>query len=176
MTAFEPFTVFGYWAETSERWCDTYRAATARGAEDQAQLHASEVGGTLRVCRVVAGDLWPVDKYTAYLDVNDIRNMERDNLVADMPDFTRGTDPDYTVLGLAVPEGLKPGDPAILTHGERYGDIVAISSPLAAEDVARDRLRSNQPGSDLLVCTVLAGRYTGADAYAVFCGPDVKAA
>lgn len=174
--AFEPFTVFGYWAETLERWCDTYTSATARGAEDQAQLHASEVGGTLRVARVVIGNVWPADKYTAYLDPNDLRNLERDNLEPDMPDFTKDSDPYWTVFGLAVPKGFLPNSPEIALRGERYGDIVSISSPGAAEDVARDRLQEANPGSHLLVCTVLAGQFTGADAYAVFCNPDVKAA
>lgn len=170
------FTVFGFWAQTAERWCDTYGAGTARGAEDQAQLHASEVGGTLRVCRVVLGDLWPVDKYTAYVDITDVRNLERDNLELDMADSTLGTDPYYTVFGMAVPEGYMPGTPEIWLEGERYGDIVPISSPGAAEDVARSRLREARPGYDLLVCTVLAGQYTGSDAYATFCNPDIRAA
>lgn len=174
--AFEPFTVFGYWAETLERWCDTYTSATARGAEDQAQMHASEVGGTLRVARVVIGDVFPADKYTAYLDPADPRNYDLPSLEPDMPDFTQGTDPYWTVFGLAVPEGIMPGSPEIAVRGERYGDIVSISSAGAAEDVARDRLITSKSGSELLVCTVLAGQFTGADAYAAFCNPDVQPA
>lgn len=169
-----PFTVFGYWAETSERWCDTFQAISARSAEDQAQLEAADLHGTLRVCRVAEGDLKAADKYTAYLDQNDPRNEDRDDLEPDMADVTLGTDPYWTVLGLAVPEGCQPGDPDIGTRGERYGDIVSASSAGAAEDVARDRLHDRH--GTLLVCAVVPGQVRGADAYATFADPDVRAA
>lgn len=174
MTEFTPQTVFGYWAETGERWYDTYRSATARGAEDQAQLHASETGGTLRVCAVAEGDLYAADTYTAYLDTADPRNLDREDLEADTPDFTRGTDPYWTVFGLAVPEGCRPGDDRVATAGERYGDVVSASSAGAAEDVARNRLHDRH--GDLLVCAVLPGRVSRADTYATFCDPDVRKA
>lgn len=168
-----PFTVFGYWGETAERWCQTYQVTGARQAEDLAQLDAADAFGTLRVCRVAAGDLWPADKYTAYVDPADPRNTWRDGLEMDTPDYTRGTDPDWTVFGLAVPEGTDPRDPRVARQGERYGDIVAAASPGAAEDVARDRLRDRH--GTLLVCTVLPGRVTPADTYATFCDPDIRA-
>lgn len=169
-----PFTVFGYWVQTSERWCDTFQAAGPRNAEDQAQMGAADLGGTLRVCRVAEGDLAAADKYTAYLDPADPRNEGRDDLEPDMPDSTLGLDPYWTVFGLAVPEGCLPGSPEILLRGERYGDVVSAPSAGAAEDVARDRLHDRH--GNLLVCAVVPGRVVAADAYATFADPDVRAA
>ena len=169
-----PFTVFGYWAETSERWCDTFQATTARNAEDQAQLEAADAGGTLRVARVAEGDLAAADKYTAYLDPADPRNETRDDLEPDMPDFTLGMDPYWTVLGLAVPGDIRPGDSRVAAQGERYGDIVSAPSPGAAEDVARDRLHDRH--GQLLVCAVVTGQVHPADGYATFADPDIRAA
>jgi hypothetical protein len=169
-----PFTVFGYWSETLERWCDTFQATSPRNAEDQAQLAAADAGGTLRVCRVADGDLAAADTYTAFLDPADPRNEDRDDLEPDMADATLGMDPYWTVFGLAVPEGCEPASPGIAAQGERYGDIVSASSPGAAEDVARDRLHDRHGA--LLVCAVVPGQVHGADAYAIFCDPDVRAA
>jgi hypothetical protein len=166
----QDWTVFGFWAETRERSGEFYQATSARAAEDLAQMDALEKGGTLLVCRVVAGLVPAADRYTAFVDPADPRNDDCDNLEPDVPDLTAG-DPEWTVFGIAVPAGRRPVD--IARTGERYGDVVNATSPLAAEDVARARLADRD--GELLVCTVLAGRIAAADTYASFTDPDMKA-
>jgi hypothetical protein len=135
-------------------------------------MEANERGGVLRVARVVEGVRPPADRYTAYVDPQDPRNDVRDDLEPDVPDYTRG-DPEWTVFGLAAPAGMRLDDPAMAWKGERYGDVVNAASPLAAEDVARDRIR--EKGGVLLVCATLDGREAACDTYAVFADPDVRA-
>jgi hypothetical protein len=166
----ETWTVYGFWAETRERFGEFYRATSARAAEDMAQMTALEKGGTLLVCRVVAGEVPSADRYTAFVDPQDPRNEECDDLEPDVPDVTAG-DPEWTVFGIAVPAG---GRPVPVERGERYGDVVNAASPLAAEDVARSRLADRD--GELLVCAVLAGRVAAVDTYATFADPDVTAA
>jgi len=165
----QDWTVFGFWAETRERFGEFYQATSARAAEDLAQLDALEKGGTLLVCRVVAGEVPAADRYTAFVDSADPRNDERDDLEPDVPDLTAG-DPEWTVFGIAVPRGVKGADIAVT--GERYGDVVNATSALAAEDVARSRLAGKH--GELLVCTVLTGRVTAADTYASFVNPGTR--
>ena len=171
--ALQPFSVYGYWAGTRERFAGAYEALSARAAEDMAQAEADarEKGGTLLVCRVVAGRIEPADTYTAFVDPRDPRNAEAEGLVPDVPDIAAG-DPEWTVFGLAVPRGMRDRDAG--RRGERYGDLVSATSAGAAEDVARSRIADK--GGELLVCTVLAGRVTAADNYATFADPDVRAA
>jgi hypothetical protein len=165
------YSVYGYWAETGERWFETYQATSPRSAEDLAAMDAAEKGGTLRVARVVEGEHRPVDLYTAFVDPADPHNDGIPELVPDVPDITAG-DPEWTVFGLAAPAGTVLGDPDVALKGERYGDVVNAASPLAAEDVARDRVLER--GGVLFVCTVLAGRVAACDTYAVFADPDVE--
>ena len=167
----QAYTVFGFWAETRERYGQWFTATSPRAAEDMAQMTALEKGGTLLVCRVVAGEIPSADRYTAFVDPQDPRNDECDDLEPDVPDVT-AVDPEWTVFGIAVPAGGRPV--VIARQGERYGDVVNATSPLAAEDVARSRLADR--GGELMVCTVLAGRVAAADTYASFVNPDVQAA
>jgi hypothetical protein len=168
MADIQPYTVIGFWLQTRERFADFYDATTPRLAEGLAQLHARDVNGTLLVAHVVDGHVQTADRYTLYLDPADERNLDAEGLEMDFP----GTgDPDWTVLGIAVTPGTPDSD--IWRRGERYGDIIAATSPGAAEDVARDRLR--EKGGELLVCAVLAGRVQPADNYATFADPDVQA-
>jgi hypothetical protein len=163
-----PYTVLGFWAETRERWAGEYAATSPRAAEDMARMDALEAGGTLLVCRVIPGHPGTVDRYTAFVDPQDPRNEDRDDLEPDVPDLTAG-DPEWTVFGIAVPAGGWPGKGA--AGGERYGDVINAASPLAAEDVARSRLADRD--GELLVCAVLAGRVAASDTYASFVNPDV---
>jgi hypothetical protein len=171
MTAVQPFSVYGCWRETRERYAEVYRATGPRAAEDLAQMDATDKGGTLWLCRVVPGEVAPADTYTAFVDPNDERNRDRGDLEPDVPDLVAG-DPEWTVFGIAVPKGCRDGD--VGWTGERYGDVINATSAGAAEDVARSRLADK--GGELWVCTVLAGRVTAADTYASFVDPDVKAA
>lgn len=167
----QQFTVYGCWQETRERYAEVYKATSPRAAEDLAQMDAREKGGTLWVCHVVPGEVPPADTYTAFVDPADPRNLEVDDLEPDVPDLTAG-DPEWTVFGIAIPRHTP--DSTVGWTGERYGDTVNAASPLAAEDVARDRLHDKD--GELWVCAVLAGRVTAADTYALFVDPDVKAA
>jgi hypothetical protein len=166
----QPYSVYGCW-DDRERFAEVYQATSPRAAEDQAQLDASEKGGDLWVCRVVRGDVPTADRYTAFVDPSDDRNLDRDDLEPDVPDLEAGV-PYWTVFGIAVPPRV--ADRQLGWTGERYGDTVAATSAGAAEDVARARLADR--GGDLWVCAVLAGRVTAADTYATFIDPDVRAA
>lgn len=161
------FTVYGYWAETLERFGGFYEATSPRAAEDMAQMDAREKGGTLWVCRVVAGEVHAVDLYTAFVDPQDSRNDDADDLEPDVPGVT---DDEYTVFGLALPPGLSGSTPGWMA--ERYGDVISATSAGAAEDVARSRLADK--GGELRVCAVLAGRVAAVDTYATFADPDVR--
>lgn len=165
----DPFSVYGCWALTRERYAEVYRATSPRAAEDMAQMDAADKGGTLWVCRVVPGEVAPVDLYTAFVDPADPRNADYDGLVPDVADIPDG-DPEWTVFGIAVPPGT-PDGPVGWT-GERYGDVISATSAGAAEDVARDRLKDM--GGELWVCTVLPGRVAAADTYATFVDPDAQ--
>lgn len=165
----QPYSVFGCWAQTRQRFAALYNTVTARAAENQAQMEAMPSGGTLWICRVVAGEQDPADRYTAFVDRNDPRNADADGIEPDMPDYAAG-DPWWTVFGIAVPPG-KTGSEVLYT-GERYGDYVAATSAGAAEDVAIDRLA--EKGGELWVCTVLPGRVIAADTYATHVDPDVR--
>ena len=171
MTSVQPFSVYGCWQETRERFAEVYRATGPRAAEDLAQLDAADKGGTLWVCRVIPGEIAPADRYTAFVDPEDERNRDVDGLEPDVPDLAAG-DPEWTVFGIAVPRGCPAHK--VGRAGERYGDVLSATSAGAAEDVARSRLADK--GGVLWVCTVLAGRVAAADTYASFVDPDVKAA
>ncbi|HZR50165.1 MAG TPA: hypothetical protein VFB06_11655 [Streptosporangiaceae bacterium] len=166
-----PFSVYGCWQETQERFAEVYRAGSARLAESLAQLDASDRGGTLLVARVVAGEVPAVDRYTLFTDPEDPRNQDAGGIEPDVPDLLRGLDPDWTVFGIALPPDARTGD--IGRTGERYGDWVNASSAKAAEDVARSRIADK--GGWLWVCAVLEGSVRAADTYATFVNPDVKA-
>lgn len=164
------YSVYGCWKETRERYAEAYEATSPRAAEDQAKADARETGGTLWVCRVVAGEVPPADMYTAFTDPENPGNLDAEGLEADMPDLMAG-DPDWTVFGIAVPHGTADAD--VWRTGERYGDVVAATSAGAAEDVAGSRLADQ--GGDLWVCATLAGQVPAVDTYAVFVDPDVRA-
>ena len=163
----QPYSVYGCW-ETRERFAEVYRATSPRPAEDMAQMDARAKGGILWVCRVVAGEVRTVDGYTAFTDPDDDRNQDAEGLEPDMPNLGGATD--WTVFGLALPP--RTPDDEVWRTGERYGDIIAATSPRAAEDVARSRVADK--GGELWVCAVLAGAVAAADTYASFADPDVR--
>lgn len=164
----QPFSVYGCWPETRERYAEVYRATSPRAAEDMAQTGARQKGEPLWVCRVVMGEVATADRYTAFVDPDDDRNLDAEGLVPDMPSLEG--DPEWTVFGIAVPRGTADAD--VWRTGERYGDIIAATSAGAAEDVARSRLADK--GGALWVCTVLAEAVAACDTYATFVDPDVR--
>lgn len=166
--ALQSFSVYGCW-DDRERFAGVYTATSPRAAEDMAQVDARDKGGTLWVCRVVAGEVPTADRYTAFVDPADDRNLDAEGLELDTPDLEG--DPEWTVFGIAVPRGTT--DDEVWRTGERYGDIIAATSAGAAEDVARSRLADK--GGELWVCTVLAGAVAAVDTYAAFVDPDVRA-
>jgi len=166
----QPYSVYGCWPETRERFAEVYRAMSPRGAEDLAQMDAEEKRGVLWVCRVVAGEVATADGYTAFVDPDDDRNQDAEGLEPDMPNLDGVSD--WTVFGIAVQHGTP--DSLVWRAGERYGDVIAATSPRAAEDVARSRLADK--GGELWVCAVLGGAVSAVDTYAAFVDPDVRAA
>jgi hypothetical protein len=166
-----PYSIYGCWLETTERFADVYQAESPRSAESLAQLDASDRGGTLLVARVVPGEVPAVDRYTLFVDPEDARNQDAEGIEPDVPDLLRGLDPDWTVFGIALP--VEAGHADIRRLGERYGDWINASSAKAAEDVARSRLADK--GGCLWVCAVLEGSVRAADTYATFVEPDIKA-
>lgn len=165
------FSLFGAWAETAERFADTFDGPDSRAVEASAQQMAAEAGGTLWVCRVFQGFHRPVDRYTKFIDPRDDRNLDDDEIELDVQDFLRDN-PDWLVLGFALPKGMPLGHPEFGWTAERYAESVYAPSPLAAEDAARDRLA--EKGADLLVCSVLPGSPAAADTYAHFADPSIR--
>lgn len=166
--ALEPYSVYGCWRETRERFAGSYQATSPRAAENVAQRNARNKAGTLWVCRVVAGLHAPASRSTAFVDPDDDRNLYAEGLEPDMPSLEG--DPEWTVFGIAVPAGT--ADDEVWRTGERYGDVIAATGPRAAEDVACDRLADR--GGVLWACVTLTGAVTAADSYAVFVDPDVR--
>jgi hypothetical protein len=163
------FSVYGYWVHSQERWGEVFQATSARAAEDLAQMYAADQGATLRVAGVFEGIDASVDRYTLYVDPRDVRNLDADDLEPDVPGLEVVT---WTVLGLIEAERDRHWNEK--TGGQRFCDHVMADSPLAAEDVAVDKARSE--GGRLLVCAVFAGTRQRADAlYAKFADPDVLA-
>lgn len=162
------FSVYGYWAHTTERWGDVFNATSARAAEDLAQMYAAEQGAGLRVAGVFEGVLPSVDRYTKYVDARDVRNDDDEEIELDVPGLEVVA---WTVLGLVEdPHDRRWNE---RTGGQRFCDHVLADSPLAAEDVAIDRARGE--GGRLLVCAVFDGKVQRADAlYAKFSNVNVE--
>lgn len=166
------YSVFGAWAETSERWGSVIDAPSSRNAERVFQLMAKEEGGTLWVCRAFSGRQEPKDTYTVFTDPRDPRNADIEEIELDTGDFLRD-DPDWLVIGFAVPKGMTLAHPEFGRTAERHAEHVYAPSPLQAEEAATDFLEAK--GADFIVCSVLEGRPPAADTYATFADPDVKA-
>lgn len=163
------FSVYGWWPHSCERWGEVFQATSARAAEDLAQMYAVDQGAVLQVAGVFEGILASVDRYTLYVDPRDVRNLDDEGLEPDVPGLEVVT---WTVLGLIEAEHDRRWNER--TGGQRFCDQILADSPLAAEDVAQDKARSE--GGKLLVCAVFTGAWQRADAlYAKFANPDVRA-
>lgn len=162
------WSVFGYWADSLERYGEVYYAPTPRAAEDLLQHDAAANGRRFHVAGVLSGQVPTVDRYTLFVDPRDPRNDQADALEMDSDELEVTT---FSVLGLI----RQPGGGAwnARTGGQRFLERVEALSPLAAEDVARSRARDQH--GELLVCAVFHGPVQRADAaYAYFADPDLQ--
>jgi hypothetical protein len=163
------FSVYGYWHHGRERWGEVFEATSARAAEDLAQMYAAERDSLLRVAGVLEGAVESADRYTAFLDPRDVRNVDIDWLVPDSDELEVAY---WTVLGIVRDRSDHRWNDR--TGGQRYCEHVLALSPMAAEDVAASK--AGDEGGELLVCAVFAGRLQRADAaYAQFVNPEVLA-
>lgn len=164
------FSVYGCWPHTQERWGDVFSATSARTAEDLAQMFAAEQGVALKVAGVLEGVVPSADRYTKYVDPRDVRNYDDEEVEADVPHLEVVP---WTVLGLI--EDPRDRHWNERTGGQRFCDHILADSPLAAEDVAMDKVRGES--GRLLVCAVFPGKVQRADvSYAQFSNPDVRVA
>jgi hypothetical protein len=62
------WSVVGVWHSTKERYMEHVPAASARQAEDLAQMTARDKGGELWVCGVFEGKLIAADTYATWVD------------------------------------------------------------------------------------------------------------
>lgn len=163
-----PFSVYGYWPHSMERYGEVYEAMSARGAEDMMQMDAATKGLTFRVAGVLEGTVPSADRYTLYVDPRDVRNADVGDLVPDVAEWEVGR---WSVMGLIL-AGHDHGWNE-RTGGQRFCDHVWATSALAAEDVAVSKVA--EEGGRLLVCAVFAGAVQRADAvYAPFSDPGVS--
>lgn len=178
MRARQVYTVFGYWADSNERFGERYEATDARDAEEQALAQARRDDGDLKIAGTLVGEHDSVDRYTAFIDPRDEANFERDDLeaVTDEPEVV-----EWTILGLALSPyretrhrigrlhiGLARDTDAQAWNEQTGGERTIIHemaySPLIAEDLARERVLKDS-GQDLVVCTVLAGTKHRCESY-----------
>lgn len=161
------YTVIGYWPGNGERYGDFYDADNARDAERRMQRDADAVNQTFRVAGILHGAPECADRYTKYVDPQDTRNLDAEDLIPDS-DELRVTE--WSVMGLL--HDVRDMAWNRRTGGQRYLEVIDALSPLAAEDVARSRAADQ--GARLVVCAVFQGRVERADPYAVFSDPDIR--
>lgn len=166
----QDFTVFGWWADSDERYGELVSAGSARAAEEQMRAYAREEGGEFRAAATLLGEFQSADTYTGFVDPDDERNLDRCGLraaaEADLP-------VDWTVIGLV--ESTKHGDADwnSYTGGERYLEHVMATSPRYAEDVAAAQVRERGE-LRLVVCAVLEGVRNRCESLP-FSNPDERA-
>lgn len=167
----QPFTVFGYWQDSDERYGQEFDAESAAHAERLMADQAEREGGQFRAAATLRGAHEAIDRYTAFTDPDDPRNDERDDLE---PAIEELLVTEYTVIGLVV--STKPDDKAWNeeTGGQRHLSHEMALSARIAEDVAAGRVRDGG-GFRLLVCGVLEGRKERAESH-VFSNPHRSAA
>lgn len=91
----EWYTVIGIWAETMERWAESYFVDTALAAEEAAQKHAStEKFLTLMVAGVLKGkihvDVEIADGYAQFVDPHCKRQEEMTAVMQEIGYWTKG--------------------------------------------------------------------------------------
>jgi hypothetical protein len=165
------YTTYGYWADTSERYGQTFVAASARHAEELMQEQAENEGGIFRAAGTLLGEHRAADTYTAFVDPDDARNTERGDLE---PAFEELGLTGYTVLGVVVSTRRLDHGWNERTGGERWLSHELATSPRYAEDIARSKV-AERGHFELRVCAVLAGTKNRCESL-VFSDPDERAA
>jgi hypothetical protein len=156
-----PYTVFGYWEDSDERFGEVFEASSAEHAERQMRHRSANEGGGFRAAATLRGRHAAADTYSAFTDPEDPRNLERGlEPVIDELELT-----EYTVLGLTVSTRRRDKDWNARTGGQRVLFHELALSARIAEDVAAARVR-DEGDFRLIVCTVLTGHRERAESFA----------
>ena len=162
MTQTQPYTVFGYWADSDERFGEVFEADSADHAERLMRRRSADEGGGFRTAATLRGRHAAVDTYTAFTDPEDPRNAERElEPVIEELEIT-----EYTVLGLVLSTRRRDEDWNERTGGQRVLLHEMALSPRIAEDLAAGRVREQDEHMCLVVCAVLQGRKERAESFA----------
>jgi hypothetical protein len=153
MTAFETFSVVGYWADSNERYVEFFRGATVRDVEDQMLGQAAREAGDFRIAGTMLGEQYRADLYTAFVDPDDEANDEREDL---QPVIDGLGVAEWTIVGIVTSTARHDGAWNERTGGERYLGHEMALSPRIAEDLARMAVRE-RGGFELTVCGVFEG-------------------
>ncbi|HEX4789970.1 MAG TPA: hypothetical protein VH372_16005 [Actinospica sp.] len=157
----QPYTVFGYWEDSDERFGEVFEASSAQDAERRMQRRSANEGGGFRAAATLRGRHGAADTYSAFVDPEDSRNLERglEPVIAEL-ELT-----EYTVLGLTVSTRRRDEDWNARTGGRRVLFHELALSPRIAEDVAAARVR-DEGDFRLVVCAVLTGHRERAESFA----------
>jgi hypothetical protein len=156
----QPYTVFGYWEDSGERFGEVFEAESAEHAERLMERRSQEEGGGFRAAATLRGRHDAADSYTAFVDPEDERNLERGlEPAVDELELT-----EYTVLGLTLSTRRRDKDWNERTGGQRVLFHELALSARIAEDVAAARV-GDEEHFRLVVCAVLTGYRERAEAH-----------
>lgn len=157
------YTVCGYWADTEEREVEVVTADNVYKAEWRILARADQQGGDFRPAGTLLGQFAKADTYSAFVDPEDLRNLERGLAPAvDGPAVE-----EWTVLGVILAKDRHHRHWNAETGGQRWLSHEMATSALAAEDVAR----SKNTAGNLVVCAVFAGALNRCENFP-FSNPD----
>lgn len=160
------YSVIGDW--DGERYVEWFDSVSSDAAEDLMLMKASEEGGLFWVCAVLRGWAKAADTYAYYVDKDDPRHGERDDL---RPATSELEITEWTVVGRVV--SRRAGGWNQRTGGERFIGYEMAFAPDEAEDVAHSRV-ADKPDGLLKVATVLPGHVLREDSH-VFCNRHERA-
>jgi hypothetical protein len=166
----DAYTVYGWWQDSGERYASLLDARSPRDAEQIMQERAESEGGIFRAAATLLGEHPAADTYTAFVDPDDPRNLERG--VA--PVLEELELAEYTVLGLVLSTRRLDHGWNERTGGERFLSHELATSPRFAEDIAGVKV-AERGHFRLVVCAVLEGRRNRCEAL-VFSDPAERAA
>ena len=160
MGAPREYTVFGYWQDSGERFGEVFEAVSPEQAERLMRRRSEDEGGGFRAAATLRGRHAAADTYTAFVDLEDPRNLERGlEPAVDELELT-----EYTVLGLTLSTRRRDKDWNENTGGQRVLFHELALSARIAEDVAAARVHDEEHFR-LVVCAVLAGHRERAESY-----------
>lgn len=154
------YTVVGDW--DGERYAQKYDTISPDDAEGLMAMKVAEEGGVFWAVAVLLGDVNTVDRYAFYVDLDNPRHADRDDLVPAQEELEMA---EWTVFGRLLSHTDQRWNER--TGGERYCAYEMALSPDTAERVVCSRVADNRE-SHLLVCGVLPGRVKRMDSH-VFC-------